>query len=260
MYKCVYFSAYGYNKDHVYRSNISIEDVKEIERNIETINKLLSVADYYLMVRDNCFDFLNDCHHNGPGNDKTFIRANRLFLNALNSYYVWQEYSEQHPINPRHRDIIRKIKNRGVLELANRIRHNGVHNNTPITESTYDSIKEHSTFTISINELFTEKEQNGFNKKIKHYLSGIDKLEATSFIMDFLNEFNSLNKDVWKELEENYLESIRFLQAYVPDNPPDCYNSVILNDEEDDYINIGRTLELVTIKYKLINESNKYVY
>ncbi len=255
MYKCVYFSVYGNGKDTVYRSDISIDDVKEIERNIQTINKILSVADYYLMVKDNCCDFLMDCRHNGPGNDKVFIRANRLFLNALNSYYVWQEYSEHHPINSHHRDIIHKIKNHDVLALANRIRNKGVHNSSLITASTYDLINNHCSFIINIDELFTEKEQNGFNKKIQCYLSDKEKLDAITFIIDFLKEFDRVNHDIWKKIEGPYLESIKALQMYVPENPLNWYNSVILDDEGNPRINIGRTLELVAIKCRLIIES-----
>ena len=255
MYKSKYLNSKDAFKEQVFNPSITDNEVKDIEASIERIKDLLSFADYYLMVRDNCLDFINDCKSNGPGNDKTFIRSNRLFLNALNSYYVWQEYGERHSINSAQRDYIHKIKNHGVLELANRIRHKGVHDNTPITSCSFDVLKEVSSFHIQIESLFTEKERSSFNKKIHKYI-GEGEIEAVTFIRDFLSEFNKLNLDIWNTLSSDYENDINTLLRYVPVDALNMYNSEITNDNGTKTIHIGRTLELVAIKLELINASN----
>lgn len=252
MYKSVYYKVYGDVGSHLYKSEITPENINEIKSNMEKISQLLSIADYYLMVIDNCLDFINDCQLNGPGDDKVFVRANRLLLNALNSYYVWQEYSKHHSFNSQHRKLIKDIKKQGVLELANRIRHAGVHHNSPITVSTSDVINEKVGFYIEIDKLFDANEHSGFNKRIIDYLSTSNKLETVSLIKDLLREFNNYNYEIWKSIHDDFFIIMDSLMAYVPDHSPDCFNCVIVNEETGERIDIGRTLELVAIKSELI--------
>ena len=85
MYKSVYHCL-GDGRQKIYKI-INDEEAACISSVIEHMRKYMSIIDYFLMVLDNCNEFLLDCKHNGPGNTDGFIRVNRLLLNAVNSYY-----------------------------------------------------------------------------------------------------------------------------------------------------------------------------
>ena len=254
MFKSVYYSvAEGTQK--VFIDNIEDNDIKKIKENLQNVKLFLSLADYYLIVRDNCLEFLSDSKTNGINKPKNFIRADRLLLNSLSVFYVWQEYSKKNSINTVHKDIIANIKKRkDILGLADKIRHQVTHNGVDIIEKIdFDKSAKKTRYLIDINSIFQGKAEDILSKKIIKYLNGT-QLEAVSFMEDFLMEFNLLTKSIWEKVENEYQVMIKFLMNYIPRLPPDCYNSVIVSDNTEERIAIGRMMELLTGKYELIFE------
>lgn len=252
MYQSKYYSI-TQRKEILFKEDIDSEAIRDIKRCIEMINRYLGITDYYLMVRDNCLDFMEDSLHNGLGNPDGFIRANRHFLNALNSYYVWQEYAKNNPLNDEEKHLLDAIKREGVLELANRIRNRIVHYAPAITEMSYDVLNERNYITIHPSAYFSEKEQNGFNRKILDYLKNNPKLDAVGFIRDFMSDFTELFNEIGKIVREDYQNWIGCLLKYVPNTPPDCYNSYLVSTDDIEQISVGRTLELLSEKETLLS-------
>lgn len=250
MFKILYFKI-SVGKEVVFKDALNDEEIYEIRNCISVLDRYLSLCDYFLMVIDNCNDFIIDSITNGPGNADGFIRANRLLLNALNSYYVWQVVSKSNALNGEHKMLINTIKNKGVLELANRIRNKYVHNGALVSEMTFDLITEKTSIILNIDKVFSQKDRDSFNKKIRGYLSG-PSLDMIVFIKDFLNSFLELNKTIGGSIEEVYNQHIHYLATFTPNTAPDCYNTYALDEEIGDVINIGRILELLTTKNELI--------
>ena len=71
MYKSVYFSL-AEGKQKVFIDHIEENDIKKIKENLQNLKLFLSLADFYLIVRDNCLEFLNDSKTNGINKPKIY--------------------------------------------------------------------------------------------------------------------------------------------------------------------------------------------
>ena len=215
----------------------------------------MDLVDYYWVVRDNCAELFNNTDFYTPGTSKNFITINRLMLNALNSYYSWLEFAKRNKLSTKQKQCIESMKRFAVLDFANRLRHKTVHFGPIVSEICSDVLTEEIHCYIDVEEVFSQKERDGFSSKIKRYLSN-PKLDALCFISDFIKEFDELHNNIRISIMEDYQKWMQYLFEFVPKNPPDCYNCYIVDQYGLEKVKIGQTMRFLSNKQLLFNEDN----
>ena len=91
------------------KENVPEQEVCQIKRAIATSFEFMNEIDNYTMLLGNSKDFLQYTKDGNVNLEKMeeFANLNRLFMNWLNTFYVWVEYHERY-----HKILFGKLKGR----------------------------------------------------------------------------------------------------------------------------------------------------
>ena len=92
-YTNIYIDDYG---KETFIQNVSEETVQEVEKNIAAIQEFMNETDYYDMLKGNLDDFIEFAEKVDPLDIKAFSKLNRMFINWLNMFYVWEQYHQRY--------------------------------------------------------------------------------------------------------------------------------------------------------------------
>lgn len=250
-------------KEIIVSNAITEDKFAAIRSAITHVRQFLNETDHYITVLKDAEDFLSFV--NGKSfkeEDTKFIQMNRYFSNYLNAFYTWKCF-HHHQNSWYLKDQFEEIcfsyqKKSMVYGIANQLRNYSTHNGFAINKLIFDVIAEKMYYMVA--PQFFESvlgKSSKASRKLKQYLGNIWSagLDARQFTLEFIAMFKEFQAKIWERAATKIQEEITFLLNFVPSNPPDCYNTYIIDTcNEKVYLDIGRILLLYTRRIHLLKE------
>ncbi len=235
---------------------IDNNSVSEIEKSIAWLKNHFSEIDYYIMVMDNRNEFVEDFLSNGPGQKKSHIRANRLLLNFLNSYYVWKNHIrhycsiEKTLLNAKCKEYL----NNSTIKTADAIRNYGVHDSEIIDFISYNVITEKTIMTINTSKIQKSEFSSLRYGQEEEINSWGDEMDVITFVDSLTDLIKKIQSELWGLERDDYNKALESIEYYTPKSEPSSYNCWIEDEKKEQVINIGSILELASEKELLLQD------
>ncbi len=246
-------------KESIVTDSITEEHLASIQMAILKIQEFLNETDHYIIVSENAKDFINSLKEATCNSETLFIQINRAFSNYLNAFYTWGCFHNHkkswHYFNQYHgfRDYY-QAQNM-TYSLANQLRHYTTHNGFAIYKIKCDVLNEKAFYQIAPTFFDVVCESDKVNKKTKQYISSLKStgIDAYQFTVEFLEMFREFQSKIWEEPFIEIQKEVELLLNIVAPNTPDCYNTYIINpDDNSFFLNVGRFLELYEKRRRLL--------
>lgn len=247
MYKCVYT---GVSSNHIaLSSNLTNEEFHETNESIQFLRAILNESDAYIVVSENCKEFLSAASKIGCGQSENFTKINRYFTNYLNSFYMWLTFHNHNKLFEKaYARLKSKYQNENLTYgLARTLRNYTTHKAFAISKISFDVLNEYTSFMIEP-ALILEDNKVDKNKLAKehfiHLKESNDCLNAVQFTEDFLDFFDKFQREIWDYLLPDIKKNLHTILSVIPSNAPDCFNMSIFDEEEKHVLNVGRYMKL----------------
>ena len=186
----------------ILEDNVSEQRVFDIKKKIKVLFEFMNEIDNYTMMIGNSTDFLNYTE-NGVEKMEEFENLNRLFMNWLNTFYVWIEYHERY-----HKELFGKFKGTfydkySEYRITYYLRRYTTHQSCCISKTTLALDIGKVTYLIPVEKMLAEGDMNKQTKsdlrEIKNRDENIDARQLVEKTMQIMREFqNVLWKEEWK--------------------------------------------------------------
>ena len=255
VYQSVYYDIKT-KKFTVFSNSINAKQYQQLKRSCGILEIALNEVDYYIMMLDNGYAFLQDCKENEPGMPKNFIRSNRFVTNYLNSFYIWREYIRRHSFFGDISSALEPFDKTEVAKLGRVIRNYCVHEGVVITKMKSDLLNEQNAFYFDIKGILRKSKR--LDEDIKKLLQKYETsdLEAVSFVNSHIQHVALMQSRVWHQEWPVFISSLTNIKEYTPEGFPDCFNCSVVDSNGDRLLHTGRLLELLAQKQQLLDEIN----
>ena len=219
----------------IFIQNVSEETVQEVEKNIATIQEFMNETDYYDMLKGNLDDFMEFAEKVDPLDIKAFSKLNRMFINWLNMFYVWEQYHQRY-YQPIFEKLSRKYYD-GFYEyrMAFHLRRYTTHQRCCITRIEVNLETGDADFLIGIQELL--KNGSDMNKKIKEELKQQvdedDYIEIREFTRNFSQMIEKFQKELWSNEWAIVKKAVGVLNRHIKVENSRIYQSYIKMEGEN---------------------------
>ena len=212
-YKSVYLDG---SKENIISDNVTENEFQNVKKYIKDIQEMMTEMDYYIIVRNNIVDFLNHTDRNDIKTMEDFIDLNRLFMNWLNTFYVWIEYHER-----RYSLFKNKLKSEYFDKLywyrmAYFLRSHTTHNSWCIKRTEMSLVDGKVHYIIDADDLLNDEK---INKTVRKDLLKIKEetgsIEAKKFTEEFFLAFEKIQIELWQYEMKNMQEKLDELRKYV---------------------------------------------
>lgn len=242
-------------KKEIYKQ-ISVDELHSVEDNKKLLVDFLNETDYYLLVKRNALDFIDDATKNRCNNNDAFIHLNQYFSNFCNSFYIWKTFHNHCRWKKTFGPIKSYYQNNDLTySMSDALRNYSTHKGFAITKITFDILNESTSYQIPPEKIIADEETKKY-RLAYDYLSKINSdggvLDALTFANDFETMFEGMQLKFWSSIIPQVKDAYNTLLSYVPSQEPECYNTYILSDTGDYYLHIGRTIELFRDRSNMI--------
>lgn len=189
----------------ILEDNVSEQRVFDIKKKIKVLFEFMNEIDNYTMMIGNSTDFLNYTE-NSVEKMEEFENLNRLFMNWLNTFYVWIEYHERY-----HKELFGKFKGTfydkySEYRITYYLRRYTTHQSSCISKTTLALNTGKVTYLIPVEKILEEGDMNKQTKsdlrEIKNRCENIDARQLVEKTMQIMREFqNALWKEEWKAVK-----------------------------------------------------------
>ena len=244
------------SRERVLKENISEQEVCKIKGAIKTIFEFMNEVDNYTMLQGNSNDFLQYTENKNIDIEKMeeFANLNRMFMNWLNTFYVWIEYHERY-----HKTVFGKLK--GIFydkypeyRITYYLRRYTTHQSCCISKTSFALTTGKILYLIPVKKILEEGDMNKQTKsdlrKIESTSSNIDSRELVQDTMKIVKEFQM---SLWKEEWGAVVDALKELESYIAmDDVSSTY--IVFNDEKIRPICISNPIGYLIQKMSLYSE------
>lgn len=244
------------SQERVLKENISEQEVCKIKGAIKTIFEFMNEVDNYTMLQGNSNDFLQYTENKNIDIEKMeeFTNLNRMFMNWLNTFYVWIEYHERY-----HKTVFGKLK--GIFydkypeyRITYYLRRYTTHQSCCISKTSFALTTGKISYLIPVKKILEEGDMNKQTKsdlrKIESTSSNIDSRELVQDTMKIVKEFQM---SLWKEEWGAVGDALKELESYIAmDDVSSTY--IVFNDEKIRPICISNPIGYLIQKMSLYSE------
>lgn len=250
-------------KEIIVSNAITEKELVSIRDAIIHVRQFLNETDHYITVLKDAEDFLAFLSSKSfKEEDTKFIQINRYFSNYLNAFYTWKCF-HHHQNSWYLKDQFKEVcssyqKNNLIYGIANQLRNYSTHNGFAIDTIQFDVLSKKMYYMVA--PQFFEYALEKSTSTLKQYLNNIRPfgLDAHQFTFEFIGMFKEFQAKIWEDAVAKIQDEIALLLNFVPPNPPDCYNTYIVDYyNEEIYVNIGRILLLYSKRITLLKDLYK---
>lgn len=218
------------------KENVPEQEVFQIKRVIATIFEFMNEIDNYTMLLGNSKDFLQYTEDGNINLEKMeeFANLNRLFMNWLNSFYVWVEYHERY-----HKILFGKLKGRFYdqypeYRITYFLRRYTTHQSCCITKTTLALDTGTVSYLIPVDKILENGDMNkqtkGDLKKVQRENQNIDSQKLVESTTKIIQEFQV---ELWKEEWKAVKKSLNSLKGYIITDGVALKPTYIVSDDDN---------------------------
>ena len=253
------FTCYSDNiqKGHyIVKNGLTNEQFRTLEESLTYIKKVSCDMDYWCLIDQNINrmkEAINNFHFGKPEN---LVEINGALSNLLSAYYLWKCYNRDKSDNT-FKFIQEEYRSKHVeCYLISELRNYVAHNGFAISVASFDVLNEVLKLNVRPKDIIDSmaKAKKKPNAAFKQYLSDLISSSKDIDIIPLIDQFRmiytEIQKQLWQQQEANVRTALKEVFTIVPKESPDLYNSYVISEDKERYLNTGHPLYYFGYKAK----------
>lgn len=245
------YTCYSDNKQkghYIVKTGISDEQFLSLEKSLGYIQNVSKDIDYWCLIDHNIIRMKDTTKNYCSKESEIFVEINGAFANLLSSYYLWKCYN-QHEHSSSFKALQEDYRKKYIeCHLISELRNYLAHDGFAISSTTFDVLNEIMHFNVSPQAIIDSKRKSGHkpNTELKKYLSELinagKEIDAIPLVDRFQQIYLEIQTRLWQQREADTKHALQQILEVVPKEYPDLYNSYIISEDGEKYLNTGHQM------------------